>query len=76
MEAPSSANVVDIRWDNLDLPKFMALSVSCNVLVKTLIYPTVVAKTRIQVDTVRFCFLLPFSALCLLFVHQRRPSKH
>ena len=54
METPGlDLNRVDIRWDNLDWSKFLALSVSCNIFVKTAIYPTVVAKTRIQVTSVR-----------------------
>jgi hypothetical protein len=54
METPAlDLNRVDIRWDNLDWPKFLGLSVACNVFVKTAIYPTVVAKTRIQVTHVR-----------------------
>jgi solute carrier family 25 protein 44 len=53
METSPDLQVVDIRWDNLDITKFLALSVTCNVMIKTLVYPTIVAKTRIQVESTK-----------------------
>ena len=53
MPGAKGNQVVDIRWDNLDFPRFMVLSISCNVVVKSIIYPFIVAKTRIQVENVR-----------------------
>jgi len=49
-EDPSSLEVVDIGWQNLDMKKFFLLNSTSIVCLRTCMYPQQVIKTRLQVQ--------------------------